>query len=135
MRGVILHSPGDVRVEERDRPSIVEPTDATIHIAATCVCGSDLWPYRGIEPVDGPTPMGHEYLGVVEETGSDVRTVQVGDFVVGSFFASDNTCAITGRVVGVNTAIASLGGGSIGIGFAIPIDRAADTAERIIAGS
>src|SRR3954465_15148024 len=133
MRGAVLHAPGDIRLERRDDPTIIEPTDAIIRLPATCVCGSDLWPYRGIEPVDGPTPMGHEYLGVVEETGSDVRTVQVGDFVVGSFFASANTCAIPGRVVGVNTAIASLGGGSIGIGFAIPIDRAADTAERIIA--
>jgi threonine dehydrogenase-like Zn-dependent dehydrogenase len=58
------------------------------------VCGSDLWPYRGIEEVDGPAPMGHEYVGVVEEVGSDVRTLEPGQFVVGSFFASDNTCEI-----------------------------------------
>jgi threonine dehydrogenase-like Zn-dependent dehydrogenase len=63
-------------------------------MAATCVCGSDLWPYRGIEEVDGPSPMGHEYVGVVEEVGSDVRNVKPGQFVVGSFFASDNTCEI-----------------------------------------
>jgi threonine dehydrogenase-like Zn-dependent dehydrogenase len=94
MRGVIMHSPGDVRVEERGRPVVIEPTDAVIRISATCVCGSDLWPYRGVEPVDGPMPMGHEYVGVVEEVGPDVRNVQVGDFVVGSFFASDNTCQI-----------------------------------------
>jgi threonine dehydrogenase-like Zn-dependent dehydrogenase len=94
MRGVIMHAPGDVRVEERERPTIAEPTDAVIRLAATCVCGSDLWPYRGIEPVDGPTPMGHEYVGVVEDIGADVRGVKVGDFVVGSFFASDGTCEI-----------------------------------------
>jgi threonine dehydrogenase-like Zn-dependent dehydrogenase len=94
MRGVVMHAPGDVRVEERDRPTIVEPTDAVIRLAATCVCGSDLWPYRGIEPVNGPMPMGHEYVGVVTEIGPDVRNVQVGDFVVGSFFACDNTCEI-----------------------------------------
>jgi threonine dehydrogenase-like Zn-dependent dehydrogenase len=94
MRGVIMHSPGDVRVEERERPTVLEPTDAVIRLSATCVCGSDLWPYRGIEPVDGPMPMGHEYVGVVEEIGADVRTVRVGDFVVGSFFASDGTCEI-----------------------------------------
>jgi threonine dehydrogenase-like Zn-dependent dehydrogenase len=94
MRGVIMHAPGDVRVEERERPSVVEPTDAVIRLAATCVCGSDLWPYRGIEPVERPTPMGHEYVGVVEEIGPDVRNVRVGDFVIGSFFASDNTCEI-----------------------------------------
>jgi threonine dehydrogenase-like Zn-dependent dehydrogenase len=94
MRGVIMHSPGDVRVEERDRPVVVEPGDAVIRLSATCVCGSDLWPYRGLEPVDGPMPMGHEYVGVVEEIGQHVRTVRVGDFVVGSFFASDGTCEI-----------------------------------------
>jgi len=94
MRGVVLHAPGDVRVEERERPTVVEPTDAVIRVTAACVCGSDLWPYRGIESLDGPTPMGHEYVGVVEEVGSQVRTVRPGDFVVGSFWASDNTCEI-----------------------------------------
>ncbi|MFI2104447.1 zinc-dependent alcohol dehydrogenase family protein [Isoptericola sp. NPDC019693] len=93
MRGVILHAPGDVRVEERDDPTIVEPTDAIIRVTATCICGSDLWPYRGVEDVHD-APMGHEYVGVVEEIGADVRTVKVGDFVVGSFWASDNTCEI-----------------------------------------
>ena len=94
MRGVVLHAPGDVRVQERDRPTIVEPTDAIIRVTAACVCGSDLWPYRGIEPVNGPSPMGHEYVGVVEQVGDEVHDVKVGDFVVGSFFASDNTCEI-----------------------------------------
>ncbi|MFI7584020.1 zinc-dependent alcohol dehydrogenase family protein [Kocuria sp. M1N1S27] len=94
MRGVLLHTPGDVRVEDREVPTIVDPTDAILKVAAACVCGSDLWPYRGLEDVDGPAPMGHEYVGVVEEIGADVTTVQVGDFVVGSFFASDNTCEI-----------------------------------------
>ena len=94
MRGAILYAPDDVRVDERDDPTIVEPTDAVIRLSATCVCGSDLWPYRGIEAVDGPSPMGHEYVGIVEEVGSDVRTVKPGQFVIGSFFASDNTCEI-----------------------------------------
>ena len=94
MRGAILHAPGDVRVEDRDRPTIVEPTDAIIRLSAACVCGSDLWPYRGIEPIDGPTPMGHEYVGIVEEVGSEVENIEPGQFVVGSFFASDNTCEI-----------------------------------------
>ena len=93
MRAVIMHAPGDVRVEERENPTIVEPTDAIIRLAASCICGSDLWPYRGADRVDH-TPMGHEYVGVVTEIGEEVRTVAVGDFVVGSFFASDNTCDI-----------------------------------------
>jgi threonine dehydrogenase-like Zn-dependent dehydrogenase len=94
MRGAVLYAPGDVRVEERDDPKIIEPTDAIIRLSATCVCGSDLWPYRGIEAVDGPSPMGHEYAGIVEEVGSEVTTIRPGQFVVGSFFASDNTCEI-----------------------------------------
>ncbi|WIM92606.1 zinc-dependent alcohol dehydrogenase family protein [Actinoplanes oblitus] len=89
-----MYKPGDVRVEQRPDPMIVEPTDAIIRLSATCVCGSDLWPYRGVEKLDGPRPMGHEYAGIVEEVGSEVRTVRPGQFVVGSFFASDNTCEI-----------------------------------------
>src|SRR3954466_9056050 len=73
MRGVVMYGPGDVRVEEREDPTIVESTDAIIRLTATCICGSDLWPYRGAEPVDHQV-MGHEY--------------------VGSFWASDNTCEI-----------------------------------------
>ncbi len=93
MRGVVMHAPGDVRVEEREKPTITRPTDAVIRIAATCICGSDLWPYRGANEVDHD-PMGHEYVGVVEEIGAEVQTLKVGDFVVGSFMASDNTCEI-----------------------------------------
>jgi threonine dehydrogenase-like Zn-dependent dehydrogenase len=93
MRGVVMHSPGDVRVEEREDPKIIEPTDAIIRLAATCICGSDLWPYRGAEPAEHLL-MGHEYVGVVEEIGSEVKTVKPGDFVVGSFVISDNTCEI-----------------------------------------
>ena len=95
MRGVLMYGPRDVRVADRDMPEIVEPTDAGIRLAATCICGSDLWPYRGLEPLaTSPMPMGHEYAGVVEQVGADVKNAKPGDFVVGSFFASDNTCEI-----------------------------------------
>lgn len=94
MRAVVMHAPGDVRTDEVQKAEIVEPTDAVIRVTAACICGSDLWPYRGIEDVNGPTPMGHEYIGVVEEIGAQVKDVAVGDFVVGSFVASDNTCEI-----------------------------------------
>jgi threonine dehydrogenase-like Zn-dependent dehydrogenase len=94
MRGAVLYAPGDVRVEERQDPRILTPTDAIIRLSATCICGSDLWPYRGLEAVDGPAPMGHEYAGIVQEVGSQVRNIRPGQFVVGSFFASDNTCEI-----------------------------------------
>ena len=92
MRGTVLYAPRDVRFEERDAPKIVKPTDAIVRNSATCVCGSDLWPYRGINPVAQPTPMGHEYRGIVEEVGSAVTSIKPGQFVIGSFFASDNTC-------------------------------------------
>jgi threonine dehydrogenase-like Zn-dependent dehydrogenase len=92
MRGTVLYAPRDVRLEQRDDPKITEPTDAIIRMTATCVCGSDLWDYRGINPVTQPTPMGHEYCGIVEEVGSDVHSIKPGQFVIGSFFASDNTC-------------------------------------------
>ncbi|GAB6902325.1 zinc-dependent alcohol dehydrogenase family protein [Kineosporia succinea] len=94
MRATIMHGPRDVRVETVDDPTILEPTDAIIRLAAACVCGSDLWPYRGHDHTAGPTAMGHEYAGTVVETGSAVTTVEPGQFVVGSFFASDNTCEI-----------------------------------------
>ena len=96
MRGAVMHGPGDVRVEEREAPQIVEPTDAIIRVSAACVCGSDLWPYRGIGVEDSmwPMPMGHEYAGMVEEVGDAVATVKPGQFVIGSFWASDNTCEI-----------------------------------------
>jgi threonine dehydrogenase-like Zn-dependent dehydrogenase len=93
MRGVVLHAPKDVRVEHYDDPRIEAPTDAVIRVVAACVCGSDLWPYRGVEQAHDRR-MGHEYVGVVEEVGDDVRNVKPGEFVVGSFFASDNTCEI-----------------------------------------
>src|SRR5678816_3606561 len=92
MQGAVLHGPRDVRFEERTEPTIVDPTDAIIRLSATCICGSDLWPYRGANKVTDPTPMGHEYCGVVEEIGRGVRSIKKGQFVIGSFFASDNTC-------------------------------------------
>src|SRR5260221_11668401 len=90
MKGAVLYAPGDVRFEERDDPTIVKPTDAIIRMSATCVCGSDLWPYRGFNPTAEPSPMGHEYCGIVEEVGREVTSVKPGQFVIGSFFASDN---------------------------------------------
>jgi len=92
MRGAVLYGPRDVRFEEREVPKIMKPTDAIVRISATCVCGSDLWPYRGIQPIAQPTPMGHEYCGIVEEVGSAVKSIKAGQFVIGSLFASDNTC-------------------------------------------
>lgn len=92
MLATVLHGPGDVRFENVAEPKILKPTDAIIKLTATCICGSDLWPYRGLQPLEGPMHMGHEYCGVVVEVGADMKTVRPGQFVVGSFCISDNTC-------------------------------------------
>lgn len=92
MLGTILHGPGDVRCEEVPEPQIIHPTDAIIRLSASCICGSDLWPFRGLNDIAGPMAMGHEYCGIVEAVGSAVVTVKPGQFVVGSFCLSDNTC-------------------------------------------
>ncbi len=92
MQATVLYAPRDVRFEDVAAPTILAPTDAVVRLPATCICGSDLWPYRGIQPLPGPVPMGHEYCGFVEDVGRDVKTVKPGQFVIGSFFASDNTC-------------------------------------------
>lgn len=94
MRAAIMHAPGDVRVEDRAKPAIQESTDAVIKLVAACVCGSDLWPYRGADNLAEPAAMGHKYVGTVEEVGTAVTNVKPGQFVVGSFIASDNTCEI-----------------------------------------
>ncbi|MGV7217416.1 zinc-dependent alcohol dehydrogenase family protein [Bradyrhizobium sp. UFLA05-112] len=92
MFATVMYGARDVRFEKVDDPEIMKPTDAIIKLSATCICGSDLWPYRGLQPTDAPAYMGHEYCGVVIEVGSEVRTVRPGQFVVGSFCLSDNTC-------------------------------------------
>ncbi|WP_105384968.1 zinc-dependent alcohol dehydrogenase family protein [Neorhizobium alkalisoli] len=92
MLATVLHGKGDIRCDEVAEPKILKPTDAIIKLSASCVCGSDLWPYRGLQPTDGPSHMGHEYCGVVVEVGDAVKTVKPGQFVVGSFCISDNTC-------------------------------------------
>ena len=78
MRGAVIYGKGDVRFEEREDPRILEPSDAVVRTVATCVCGSDLWRYRGINEVSEPTPTGHEYVGVVEAGGAAVRRVKPG---------------------------------------------------------
>ena len=93
MRATLLYAADDVRVEDVVDPEIQNPTDAVVRIVLSCICGSDLWPYKSLPPTDEPRHMGHEFLGVVEETGVGVSRFTRGDVVVVPFVYADNTCA------------------------------------------
>ena len=92
MRVTTIHAPGDIRLEDRPTPEISTPTDAIVKVTASCICGSDLWPYRGENPIEAGDPIGHEIVGVVEEVGTAVKSFKPGDFVIAPFCHSDNTC-------------------------------------------
>ncbi len=93
MRATFLDAPGEIRVGDTAEPTLEQPTDAIVELSASCICGSDLWSYRGINTHSGePTRIGHEYCGIVTEVGADVTSIKVGQFVVGGFFTCDNTC-------------------------------------------
>jgi len=93
VRATVIHGERDIRLEQVADPVIHRPTDAIVQVTATCVCGSDLWPYRGIQQTKEPHPIGHEFIGTVAEVGSEVATLKVGDFVITPFACSDGTCA------------------------------------------
>ncbi|WP_144791671.1 zinc-binding dehydrogenase [Kocuria palustris] len=92
MRAALMHQAGDVRIEDVPDSTIQHPADALVRITASCICGSDLHPYHQMTAEDGPARMGHEFIGIVEEVGSEVATLAVGDLVVSPFAVSDNTC-------------------------------------------
>jgi len=92
MRATIIHGPGDIRVEDRDYPTLQLPTDVVVKVTASCVCGSDLWPYRGVRPTRKPSAIGHEFVGVVESVGEDVTGLAEGDFVIAPFVVSCGEC-------------------------------------------
>ncbi|MUL47331.1 zinc-dependent alcohol dehydrogenase family protein [Mycobacterium sp. CBMA293] len=92
MQTTIIYGPGDIRFEERPDPQIQAAGDAVVRVVRSCVCGSDLWHYRGVQPTHAPHPIGHEFIGIVEATGAEVNTVRVGDFVIAPFTDSDGTC-------------------------------------------
>ncbi len=95
MRATVLHSPGDIRLDTLDDAQLQDDTDAVVRVVASCVCGSDLWGYRGLNGEQTePRQIGHEFIGVVEQVGSEVADIEVGDFVIAPFLYSDNTCAI-----------------------------------------
>ena len=101
MRATVLHATRDIRLDDVDAPHLIDDGDALVRVVASCICGSDLWPYRGLPEIDGPRRIGHEFVGVVEGVGSTVQTVAPGDFVIAPFAFSDNTCPMCQR--GVHT--------------------------------
>ncbi|MGH3474497.1 MAG: zinc-dependent alcohol dehydrogenase family protein [Aeromicrobium sp.] len=101
MRATVLHATRDIRLDDVDDPQLIDDGDAIVRIVAACICGSDLWPYRGLPEIGGPQRIGHEFVGIVEATGSAVQTVEPGDFVIAPFAFSDNTCALCQR--GIHT--------------------------------
>ncbi|MGX6447040.1 zinc-dependent alcohol dehydrogenase family protein [Patulibacter sp. S7RM1-6] len=112
MRATILHGPRDVRFEQVPDPELLAPTDAIVRVVAACVCGSDLWPYRGVKETTDPVRIGHEFVGIVEEVGGDVRTVRPGQFVIAPFVYSDGSCVHCAH--GIHTSC--VGGGVFGAG-------------------
>lgn len=114
MLATTIHGPGDIRVEEVPDPTIKRPSDAIVKVVAGCVCGSDLWPYRGENPIQAGATIGHECIGVVEEVGADVARFKPGDFVIVPFCHCDNTCAHCRA--GVQSACVNLGMTSSGQG-------------------
>jgi threonine dehydrogenase-like Zn-dependent dehydrogenase len=92
MRATLIHAPGDVRLEEVPDPHLSTGGDAIVRVVAACVCGSDLWPYRGVTPTHEPHRIGHEFVGVVEQVGAEVARIKVGDFVIAPFYDCDMTC-------------------------------------------
>ena len=92
MLATIIHAPRDIRVETVPDPVLSTGGDAIVKVVAACVCGSDLWPYRGVTPTGEAHRIGHEFVGVVEAVGDDVKVIEVGDFVIAPFYVCDNTC-------------------------------------------
>lgn len=92
MRATMIHGKGDIRSEILPDPTILTPTDALVRVTGSCVCGSDLWRYRGVVAVSEPRPIGHEFVGIVEAVGHEVRSLTPGEFVLAPFLWSDNTC-------------------------------------------
>ena len=129
VRATLIHAPRDIRVEDVPDPSVQGPTDALVRVVAACVCGSDLWPYRGVTDTSEPRRIGHEFVGVVEALGSDVSTLSVGDFVIAPFALSDGTCVHCRNGVHTSCANGAWWGGEDSDGR--PIDAGQGEAVRV----
>jgi threonine dehydrogenase-like Zn-dependent dehydrogenase len=133
MRATVMYGAGDVRVERVPDPRIVEPTDALVRVTRACICGSDLWPYQQMQPSATGRRMGHEFIGVVEDTGADVRAVKKGDLVVAPFAWSDGTCEFCRAGLQTSCLHGGFWGGDLdgGQGEAVRVPRAEGTLVRL----
>jgi hypothetical protein len=133
MRATVMYGPGDVRVEKVPDPRIVEPSDALLRVTRACICGSDLWPYQSMEPSATGRRMGHEFIGVVEDVGADVRTVKKGDLVVAPFAWSDGTCEFCRQGLQTSCLHGGFWGGELdgGQGEAVRVPRADGTLVKL----
>jgi threonine dehydrogenase-like Zn-dependent dehydrogenase len=129
MKATLIYGAHDIRFETVPDPQILRPTDAVVRVVASCVCGSDLWRYRGIIPVNQPTRIGHEFVGIVEEVGSEVTTVRPGDFVIAPFVVSDGTCINCRK--GVTTSCLHGCGWGGTDEFGLPVDGGQGQAVRV----
>jgi hypothetical protein len=125
----LIHGPRDIRVENVPDPQVRLPGDAVVRVVAACVCGSDLWPYRGVTETDEPHRIGHEFVGVVEDIGSEVESLRVGDFVIAPFALSDNTCVHCRNGVHTSCVHGAWWGGEDEHG--LPIDAGQGEAVRV----
>ncbi len=136
MRATVMYGAGDVRVENVPDPRIVQSTDAIVRVTHACICGSDLWPYQQLEPTPGGRRMGHEFIGIVEDAGSEVRTVKKGDFVVAPFAWSDGTCEFCRQGLQTSCLHGGFWGGELdgGQGEAVRVPLAGGTLVKLPVG-
>lgn len=136
MKATVMYGAGDVRVENVPDPRIVQPTDAIVRVTHACICGSDLWPYQQMKPAPGGRRMGHEFIGIVEDAGSAVRTVKKGDLVVAPFAWSDGTCEFCQQGLQTSCLHGGFWGGELdgGQGEAVRVPQADGTLVKLPVG-
>jgi hypothetical protein len=136
MRATVMYGAGDVRIENVPDARIIEPTDALLRVTRACICGSDLWPYNQMEHTDHGRRMGHEFIGVVEDVGADVRTVKPGEVVVAPFAWSDGTCLFCQEGLQTSCLHGGWWGGDLdgGQGEAVRVPQADGTLVALPAG-
>ncbi len=137
MRATVMYGAGDVRVEDVPDAALREPTDAVVRVLRSCICGSDLWPYWSMPPTGPGRRMGHEFLGVVEDTGAEVSGLTAGDVVVAPFVWADNTCDFCREGLQTSCRHGGQWGGDLdgGQGEAVRVPQASGTLVKLPGGA